>query len=76
MRAIGLALVALALSASPASAAVLEIRENPCGCDGSSGDEDTRTLIVRAAPGEDAGAPLSGIPAATELRFAVHCRLR
>ena len=76
MRAIGLALVALALSASPASAAVLEIRDNFCGCDGSSGDEDTRTLIVRAAPGEvnrmsvrqmpqgvlveDAGGPLTG----------------
>ena len=76
MRAIGLALVALALSASPAHAAVLEIRDNFCGCDGSSGDEDTRTLIVRAAPGEvnrmsvrqmprgvlveDSGAPLTG----------------
>jgi RTX calcium-binding nonapeptide repeat (4 copies) len=52
MRALGLALVLLALSAPTASAAVIEIRENFCGCDGSSGDEDTRTLIVRANPGE------------------------
>ncbi len=76
MRAIGLAIVALALFAPSASAAVIEIDEVFCGCDGSSGDEDTRELIVRAAPGElnaisvhtepdgvvieDSGAPLTG----------------
>jgi hypothetical protein len=76
MRPLGLALLALALSASPASAAVLEIDEQFCGCDGSSGDEDTRTLIVTGKPGErnviaveqlprgvlvtDDGAPLAG----------------
>ena len=53
MRSLGLALLALALSAPTASAAVIEIRENYCGCDPSSGDEDTRTLIVRALPGEE-----------------------
>jgi hypothetical protein len=52
MRSLGLALPALALLAPPASAAVIEIRENYRGCDPSSGDEDTRTVIVRAAPGE------------------------
>src|SRR5687767_11711580 len=76
MRAIGLAIVALALFAPSASAAVIEIEEHFCGCDGSSGDEDTRGLVVRAAPGElnaisvrvepggvvieDSGAPLTG----------------
>ena len=52
MRSLLLALVALALLASPASAAVIEIEDHFCGCDPSSGDEDTRGLIVRAAPGE------------------------
>ena len=52
MRSLGLALLALAFSASPASAAVIEIRENFCGCDPSSGDMDTRTVVVRAEPGE------------------------
>jgi hypothetical protein len=76
MRALGLAIVALALLASPASAAVIEIEDHFCGCDGSSGEEDTRGLVVRAAPGEtnlisvrrsprgividDRGVPLTG----------------
>ncbi len=76
MRAVGLAIVALALLASPASAAVIEIEDHFCGCDSSSGEGDTRGLLVRAAPGEtnliivrrsprgividDAGAPLTG----------------
>jgi hypothetical protein len=76
MRSLLLALVALAVLASPASAAVIEIEDHFCGCDGSSGDEDTRGLVVRAAPGElnhmsirrsprgvvieDLGAPLTG----------------
>jgi Ca2+-binding RTX toxin-like protein len=76
MRTLGLALLALAFTASPASAAVIDVEEHFCGCDGSSGDEDTATLVVTAAPGEhnvmsversprgivikDAGAPLTG----------------
>jgi hypothetical protein len=78
MRAIGLAIVALSLAlfAPPASAAVVEIEDVFCGCDPSSGDEDTHSIIVRAAPGElnaisvhtepggvvieDSGAPLTG----------------
>ncbi len=76
MRAIGLAILALALFAPSAPAAVIEIEEHFCGCDPSSGDEDTKELIVRAAPGEpnrisvrvepgrvvieDLGAPLTG----------------
>jgi Ca2+-binding RTX toxin-like protein len=76
MRLLGLALLVLALSASPASAAVISIEEHSCGCDPSSGDEDTRFLIVTAQPGEhnaiavqqlprgvvvrDDGAPLTG----------------
>jgi hypothetical protein len=76
MRPFLLAVVALALFASPASAAVIEIEDHFCGCDPSSGDEDTRGLILRAAPGElnrisvrvaprgvvveDLGAPLTG----------------
>jgi hypothetical protein len=76
MRAFLLAVVTLALFASPASAAVIEIEEHFCGFDPSSGDEDTRGLVVRAAPGElnrvsvrvtprgvvigDLGAPLTG----------------
>ena len=70
------ALVALALTATPASAAAIEFEDHFCGCDGSSGDEDTRGIIVRAEPGEansmsvqnrprgilieDTGAPLTG----------------
>ena len=76
MRAIGLAILALVLFAPSASAAVIEIEDVFCGCDGSSGDEDTHTIIVRAEPGElnrisvhhepggvvveDLGAPLTG----------------
>jgi hypothetical protein len=76
MRSFLLAVVALTLFASPASAAVIEIEDHFCGCDPSSGDEDTRGLVVRAAPGElnrmtirlsprgvviqDLGAPLTG----------------
>jgi Ca2+-binding RTX toxin-like protein len=52
MRSLLLALVALALLASPASAAVIEIEDHFCGCDPSSGDVDTRGLVVRAVPGE------------------------
>jgi hypothetical protein len=76
MRSLALALVALALGASPARAAVIEIEDHFCGCDGSSGETDTRGIVVRANPGEtniltvrrvprgividDAGAPLAG----------------
>jgi hypothetical protein len=76
MRSFGLAIVALALFASPASAAVIELKDHFCGCDGSSGDEDTVGIIVRAGSGEanlitvmpsprgivisDTGAPLTG----------------
>jgi hypothetical protein len=76
MRSLGLAFLVLAFGASPASAAVIDIEEHFCGCDPSSGDEDTRTLLVTGAPGEqnvisversprgivvkDAGAPLTG----------------
>jgi hypothetical protein len=76
MWSLGLALLALAFMASPATAAVIEFEEHYCGCDGSSGDEDTVGIIVRAATGElnrmtvkqmprgiliqDAGAPLVG----------------
>jgi hypothetical protein len=76
MRPLLLALVGLALLAPSASAAVIEIEEHFCGCDPSSGEEDTRGIVVRAAPGEanavtvtrsprgiviqDPGAPLSG----------------
>ncbi len=52
MRCFLLALVGLALLATPASAAVIEIEDHFCGCDPSSGDADTRGLVVRAAPGE------------------------
>ena len=52
MRSLGLAILVLALTASPASAAVISIEERFCGCDPSSGDEDTRTLVVTAQPGE------------------------
>ena len=76
MRPLLLALVGLALFAPAAPAAVLSIEESFCGCDPSSGDEDTRTLVVAALPGEpnaitverrrlgvlvqDSGAPLTG----------------
>jgi hypothetical protein len=76
MRSLGLALLALAFTASPATAAVIELEDHFCGCDGSSGDTDTVGIIVRAAPGElnrmtvrqmprgiliqDEGAPLTG----------------
>ena len=76
MRPFALALLALALSASPARAAVIEIEDHFCGCDGSSGETDTRGIVVTAAPGEvnvitvrrvprgivieDSGAPLTG----------------
>lgn len=76
MRSFALALVGLALSVGPASAATIEFEDHFCGCDGSSGDEDTRGIIIRAAPGElnrisvrvaargvvieDLGAPLTG----------------
>ena len=76
MRSLGLALLVLALSASPASAAVVSIEESFCGCDPSSGDEDTQFVVVTAQPGEhneitveqrprgiliqDGGAPLTG----------------
>src|SRR5215211_175356 len=76
MRSLGLALLALAVSASPASAAVIELGDHFCGCDGSSGESDTVGIVVRANPGEtnlmtvrrvprgivieDAGAPLTG----------------
>jgi Ca2+-binding RTX toxin-like protein len=76
MRSLGLALLVLALSASPASAAVISIEDHFCGCDGSSGDEDTHFVVVTAEPGEhnaitveqrprgvlvtDTGAPLAG----------------
>lgn len=52
MRSLWLALLVLALTASPASAAVIYIEDNFCGCDGSSGDEDTRFVVVSALPGE------------------------
>ncbi len=76
MRPLALALLALALSAAPAHAAVIEIEDHFCGCDGSSGEEDTRGIVVTANPGEtnaitvtrsprgivieDTGAPLTG----------------
>jgi hypothetical protein len=76
MRSFWLALLALAFTASPATAAVIEFEDHFCGCDGSSGDTDTIGIIVRAASGElnqitvrqmpggiwihDQGAPLTG----------------
>lgn len=76
MRPFVLALLVLALSASPASAAVLSVEEYFCRCDPSSGDEDTLSITVAAQPGErnlvtvgklprgvlikDDGAPLTG----------------
>ena len=54
MRAIGLAIVALALAlfAPSASAATVKLEVIFCGCDGSSGDADIRNIILTAAPGE------------------------
>jgi Ca2+-binding RTX toxin-like protein len=76
MRSLGLALLVLAFSASLASAAVISIDDRFCGCDGSSGDEDTQFVVVTAQSGEhnaitveqrprgvlvtDTGAPLTG----------------
>jgi hypothetical protein len=54
MRSLLLALVALAVGASPASAAVIEFRVDTCSeCDSGYGNsEDTVTIVVRALPGE------------------------
>jgi hypothetical protein len=52
VRSLGLALLVLAFSASPASAAVVSIEENFCGCDPSSGDEDTKFIVLTAQAGE------------------------
>jgi RTX calcium-binding nonapeptide repeat (4 copies) len=76
MRSLALALLALAFTASPATAAVIEFEEHFCGCDGSSGDEDSVGIVVTAEFGEanrmtvrtmprgiliqDSGAPLTG----------------
>jgi hypothetical protein len=76
MRPLVLALLVLAFSAAPASAATVKLNLIFCGCDPSSGDEDTLNIIVTAAPGEhnaitverftrgivitDDGAPLTG----------------
>ena len=62
MRPLALALLALALTASPASAAVIEIEEHFCGCDGSSGEEDTRGIVVTANPGETNAITVSRVP--------------
>src|SRR3954468_3204736 len=62
MRFLGLALLVLAFTASPASAAVIEIEENFCGCDPSSGDEDTRSIIVTAQPGEQNAITVEKLP--------------
>jgi hypothetical protein len=69
-------LLAMGLLASPAAATTIRFEYEDCGCDPSSGDEGTTTMIVRAGPGErneitvrsrprgylveDRGAPLSG----------------
>jgi RTX calcium-binding nonapeptide repeat (4 copies) len=76
MRPLLLAMMTLAFSAAPAHAAVIEIEDHFCGCDGSSGETDTRGIVVTAAAGEtnvvtvrrsprgivieDTGAPLTG----------------
>jgi hypothetical protein len=76
MRPFVLALLVLAITASPASAVVVSVEEHFCGCDPSSGDEDTLSITVAAQPGErnlvtvqklprgvlikDDGAPLTG----------------
>jgi hypothetical protein len=54
MRPLVLALVTLAVGASPASAAVIEFRVDTCDeCDSGSGSaEDTLTSVVHALPGE------------------------
>jgi hypothetical protein len=90
MRSVVLALTALALFAPSASAAVIEIEEHFCGCDGSSGEEDTRGIVVRAAAGEvnimavrrvprgivieDLGAPLGGDCRAAQTGGGRFCR--
>jgi RTX calcium-binding nonapeptide repeat (4 copies) len=76
MRPFGLALLVLALTAAPASAAVVSVDEYFCRCDPSSGDESTLGISVAAHLGErnrvtvrklargvlirDDGAPLTG----------------
>ncbi len=76
MRPFALALLALAFSAGPAHAAVIEIEDHFCGCDGSTGESDTRGIVLTANPAEanvitvrrvprgivieDTGAPLTG----------------
>jgi len=92
MRSLALALVALALGASPASAAVISIEDNFCGCDPSSGDEDTHYVVVTAQPGEhnaitveqrprgvliqDVGAPLTGACRRSAIGGGRFCRGR
>jgi hypothetical protein len=68
MRFLGLALLVLAFTASPASAAVIEIEENFCGCDPSSGDEDTRSIIVTAQPGEQNAIAVERLPRGIRIR--------
>jgi RTX calcium-binding nonapeptide repeat (4 copies) len=69
-------LLAMGLLASPAAATTIRFDHDDCGCDPSSGDEGTTTMIVRAGPRErneitlrtrprgtlveDRGAPVSG----------------
>ena len=76
MRSLGLALLVLVFTAAPASAAVISIDQQFCGCDPSSGDQDIQRIVVTAQPGErntimveqrprgvlvnDPGAPLTG----------------
>ena len=62
MRLLGLAFLVLAFTASPASAAVVEIEEHFCGCDPSSGDEDTRSIVVTAQPGEQNAITVQKLP--------------
>src|SRR5215212_1015186 len=62
MRPLGLALLVLAFAASPASAAVVSIEEHFCGCDSSSGDEDTRGIVVAAQPGEGNAIAVEQLP--------------
>ncbi len=62
MRSLGLAFLVLAFTASPASAAVVEIEEHFCGCDPSSGDEDTRSIVVTAQPGEQNAITVQKLP--------------
>lgn len=62
MRSFLLAVVGLAVLATPASAAVLTIEFEDCACDPSSGDVGSTTLVVRAAPGEVNRMSLVGTP--------------